>query len=381
MIYFDNSATTKPYREVVDKIAHISLNDFGNPSSLHSLGLRAEKLVDNARKILANTLHAKPEEILFTSGGTEAINMAIKGSADALKRSGRHILSSPIEHAASLESIKQLESMGFTPEFLAVDAFGKVDLEDVKSKLRPDTILVNIMMVNNETGVIQPVIDASHLIKSHSKAVFHVDAVQAYGKIPIDTRTLKADLISFSAHKIHGPKGVGMLYVRGGTRINPILSGGGQERKLRSGTINVPGIAGFAEAASIKLDGLVRDKGQIKSVRDTLMEALNERLKGQIRINSPEDGLPEILNISFLNVKSEIILHALEMRDIYVSSGSACHSRSGAISHVLQAMNLPRQWADGAIRFSFCGDNTVEEAIQCADALAEIVAPLTGLKK
>jgi len=381
MIYFDNSATTKPYREVVEKIADISLNEFGNPSSLHSLGLRAEKLVDNARKTLANTLHAKPDEILFTSGGTEAINLALKGSADALKRSGRHILSSPTEHAASLESIRHLESLGFVTEFLTVDAYGRVELEDLKAKLRPDTILVNIMMVNNETGVIQPVKEASHLIKSQSKAVLHVDAVQAYGKIPIDTRALKADLISFSAHKIHGPKGVGMLYVRGGTRINPILSGGGQERKLRSGTINVPGIAGFAEAASLKHDRLAQDNAQIKRVRDALVKALNERLNGQIRINSPEDGLPDILNISFLNVKSEIILHALEIRDIYVSSGSACHSRSGAVSHVLQAMKLPRQWVDGAIRFSFCGDNTVDEAISCADALADIVVPLSGLKK
>lgn len=381
MIYFDNSATTKPYEEVVELISEISLENFANPSSLHSFGLRAEKIVEQARKTLAGTLHAKPEEVLFTSGGTEAINLALKGSADALKRMGRHILTSPTEHPASLESLKQLETLGFIIEYLAVDGDGRARLDDLKSRLRPDTILVNMMLVNNETGLIQPVQEASVIVKSNKGTVFHVDAVQGYGKVPMDVRTLMADLISISAHKIHGPKGVGLLFMRSGTRLNPLMTGGGQEKKLRSGTINVPGIAGFARAAAIKTERMDQDNARIQEVRLSLQKALEALLPGRIRMLSPSDGVPGILNIAFSGLKSEIILHALEMHEIYVSSGSACHSRQGGISHVLKAMNIPPQWADGAIRFSFSGDNTVEEAQTCVATLAEVLKPMIGSKK
>jgi len=374
MIYFDNSATTKPYKEVVDLVAKISYEEFGNPASLHSFGIRAERILEQSRKQLAETLKADPEEIIFTSGGTESINMAIKGTAEAMKRSGKHILSTPIEHPAALESLKVLEEMGFTVEMLNVDDKGRIDPEELKRKIRKDTILVNIIMVNNETGVIQPVAEAAQIIKSvNPKTVFHVDAVQAYGKLPIDTRKLKADIISFSAHKIHGPRGVGMMYLRHGTKIRPILAGGGQEKQYRSGTVNVPGIAGFACAAVRKTSQMEEDNRTIRQVRERLIAELKSRMPDQIRINSPEDGLPGILSISFRSVKSEVILHALEQHEIYVSSGSACSSKKNSISHVIKALNIPAPWSDGTIRFSFCGENNEEEATACAQALQEIL--------
>ncbi len=379
MIYFDNSATTKPYNEVVELVARLMSEEFGNSSSLHTMGIRAERILENTRKMLAETIKAQPEEIVFTSGGTEAINMAIKGGAEALKRTGKHILTSPIEHDASLESLKCLSGMGFDLEFLKVDEVGRVSLEDLKEKIRKDTILVNIMAVNNELGTIEPVEEAASIIKaSNSKALFHVDAVQAYGKIPISVRNLKADLISFSAHKVHGPKGVGMLYIRQGTRLHPILSGGGHERKYRSGTVNVPGIAGFGLAASTKIQKLKQDNAVCRIVRSRLLSELDSRLGLSLRVNSPENGVDNILNLSFSGVKSEVLLHYLEMKEIYVSSGSACHSKKGTASHVLKAVGVPPMWTDGAMRFSFSGDNSEQEAVACAEAICDA---LNTLKK
>lgn len=374
MIYFDNGATTRPYKEVLELISKLSYEEFGNPSSLHSLGVRAERVLEDSRKQIAETIKAGQDEIIFTSGGTEAINMALRGSAEALKRCGKHILSTPIEHSASLESLKFLQSTGYEVEMLHVDSFGMIDLDDLKSKLRQDTILVNIMMVNNEVGSIEPVIDAGHIIKSFNSGInFHVDAVQAYGKTIINTKNLKADLLSFSAHKIHGPKGVGMLYIRSGTKIHPIMSGGSQERQLRPGTVNVPGIAGFARAAVKKTANMDQDNHIIKKVREKLVFELQQRLSDKIRINSPHNSLPGILNISFSTVKSEVILHALELKEIYVSSGSACSSKKQTVSHVIKAMHVPPPWSDGAIRFSFSGENTEKEAVICAETLHDIV--------
>jgi len=374
MIYFDNSATTKPYEEVIELIARLMSEEFGNSSSLHVLGLRAERILEDTRDKLASTIKAKPEELVFTSGGTESVNMAIRGTAEVLKRSGNHILSSPVEHAASLESLKELERIGYQVEYLEVDEYGRILLDDLKAKLRKDTILVNIMAVNNELGTIEPVYEAAQIIKSNNKAtVFHVDAVQAYGKIPVNTRDLNADLISFSSHKIHGPKGVGMLYMRKGTRIHPLIMGGGHERKLRSGTVNVPCIAGFGLAALIKTGRMKEDQEKNGRIRDILIRELSASLSGKIRVNSPEDGVENILNISFKGIKSETLLHFLEMRDIYVSTGSACSSKKNAISHVLKAAKVPQQWAEGSIRFSFGSFNTEDEAVIVADAIKEII--------
>lgn len=377
MIYFDNGATTRPYKEVVELVSRLMYEEFGNSSSLHTLGIRAERILEDARKTLAETIKAIPEEIIFTSGGTESVNMAIRGSVDALKRYGRHILSSPVEHSASLETLKALDSMGFQVEYLKVDGYGRIMLDDLRDKLRSDTIFVNIMAVNNELGTIEPITEASRIIKENSDlTLFHVDAVQAYGKIPINLRTIGADLMSFSAHKIHGPKGVGMLYMKKGTRLNPIITGGGHEFKLRSGTVNVPGIAGFGLAASMKVARLKEDQQNCRRVRERLLDEIRQRMSDigvEIRVNSPEDGEDNILNVSFKGIKSENILHFLEMHDIYVSSGSACHSRKDAVSHVLKAAKVPQEWAQGAIRFSFSGENTEEEAVICAEKLAEIM--------
>lgn len=374
MIYFDNSATTKPYNEVVNLISRIMLEDYGNSSSLHNFGLRAERILEEARADIAETIKAKPEEIVFTSGGTESVNLAIKGSAEILKRSGSHILSSPVEHAASIESLKELERIGYEVEYLEVDEYGKISLDDLKRKLRKDTILVNIMAVNNELGTIEPIIEASRIIKSgNSKTIFHVDAVQGYGKIPISTRELEADLISFSAHKIHGPKGVGMIYIRKGTRVHPMMMGGGHERKIRSGTVNVPCIAGFSLAACTKTANMKKDQANCKKIKERITDGLSEALGSSIRVNSPSDGVENILSISFKGIKSETLLHYLEMHDIYVSSGSACNSKKDSISHVLKAVGLSRSWAEGTIRFSFGSFNTVDEAETTVKAILDIM--------
>ncbi len=374
MIYFDNSATTQPYKEVIELIAKLMYEEFGNSSSLHSLGLRAERILEDARDKLAATIKAKPEELVFTSGGTESVNMALRGTAEILKRSGNHILSSPVEHSAALESLNELKRLGYEVEFIDVDKYGRILIEDLKSKLRKDTILVNIMAVNNELGTIEPINEAAQIIKSNSEAtIFHVDAVQAYCKIPINTRDLNADFISFSSHKIHGPKGVGMLYMRKGTRLHPLMMGGGHERKLRSGTVNVPCIAGFGLAAYIKAERMKEDQKNSGKIRNILINELNNSLGTEVRVNSPEDGAENILNISFKGIKSETLLHFLEMREIYVSSGSACNSKKNAISHVLEAIEIPRQWAEGAIRFSFGSFNTEKEAVITADAIKEIM--------
>lgn len=377
MIYFDNSATTQPYKEVIKLVAKLMSEEFGNSSSLHTLGIRAERILEDNRDKLATTIKAKPEELIFTSGGTESVNMALRGTAEILKRSGKHILSSPVEHSAALESLKELERLGCEVEYLDVDKYGRILVDDLKSKLRKDTILVNIMAVNNELGTIEPLGEAAQIIKSNSeRTIFHVDAVQAYGKILINTRDLNADFISFSSHKIHGPKGVGMLYMRKGIRLHPLMMGGGHERNLRAGTVNVPGIAGFGLAASIKTERMKEDQKNSRKIRNILINELNNSIGTDIRINSPEDGVENILNISFKGIKAETLLHFLEMREIYVSSGSACNSKKNAISHVLKAIEIPRQWAEGAIRFSFGSFNTEKEAVITADAIKEIITKL-----
>ncbi len=374
MIYFDNSATTRPYNEVVELTAQLMLEEFGNSSSLHNLGIRAEHILEDSRAKLAKTIKALQEEIVFTSGGTESINMALRGSAEILKRSGNHILTSPVEHSASLESLKDLERLGFEVEYLQVDKYGRVLLEDLKDKLRKDTILVNIMAVNNELGTIEPVIEASHIIKSNNKnTAFHVDAVQGFCKLGINTRELLADFISFSAHKIHGPKGVGMLYIRKGNRLHPLIFGGGHEAKLRSGTVNIPSIAGFCLAAEKKIDRMKEDQGNSLIIRERLIRELKQSPGINMNINSPDDGIENIINISFEGIKSETMLHFLEIDEIYISSGSACHSKRNSISHVLKAVGLTTNLAKSAIRFSFGSFNTEDEAVTVANSIKKVL--------
>lgn len=350
MIYLDNSATTRQHDQVTDTMLTYMREDFGNPSSLYSLGITAEKAVKEARKKVMKAMGRKAGTVYFTSGGTEADSMAIFGTAMARKRRGRGIVTSKVEHPAVLEACGRLEEMGFEVTYVGVDSECRVNMEELKAAIRDDTILVTIMQVNNETGTIMPVDDLAEL---KQQALLHTDAVQAFGKIGLPGG---ADLISVSGHKIHGPKGIGGLWVREGVHIRPFLVGGGQEAGMRSGTENVPAIAGFGIAAELAED----PQSVVAQVRDYLRRGLKEEIP-DIRFNSPEDACPSVLNVSFLGTRAEVLLHTLEQDEIYVSTGSACSSNKKGQSHVLEAMGLSDKEIEGAVRFSFSRYNTIEE--------------------
>ncbi|HHU17534.1 MAG: cysteine desulfurase family protein [Anaerovoracaceae bacterium] len=364
-VYLDNSATTKPYKEVIDVMVKYMQTYYGNPSSLHSMGLDAERAIKEARKIIANSIKAKDEEIYFTSGGTEADNMAIFGAAQARRRRGNKIITSKIEHPAVLETCKNLEVLGFKVEYIPVDCNGIIDLSALREALDEQTILISVMQINNELGSIQPITEIAEMKSNAEKKLkteilLHIDAVQSFGKLPINVKDSSIDLITISGHKIHGPKGVGALYIRKGLNIKPYLYGGGQERGLRSGTENVPAIAGFGVAVDLYMKNFEKRMETIQSVRNYLEECICSEIK-DIRINSPKDGSPAILNVSFLGVRGEVILHTLEQSNIYVSTGSACSSKKRGQSHVLEAIGLSNTEIEGAIRFSFSEFNTIEE--------------------
>ena len=372
-IYFDNSATTKPFDEVIDVISDTLRHVYGNPSALHKIGIDAEKVLKSAREDIAKTLNVEPKEIIFTSGGTESNNFAIKGYLEGNKRSGNHIITTKIEHPAVLEVFKFLETKGYKVDYINVLENGVIDLQDLKSKITEDTALISVMLVNNETGAIEPieqVIDIKNEIKPSIKV--HVDAVQAYGKLPINLKTLKIDMMSVSSHKIHGPKGIGCLFIRNGIKLHPEMLGGGQEQNLRSGTENVPLIAGFAKAASIMNKNILANSEKVKEVRETLLHEL-EKTDINYKVISTNEGLPYILNIAFLNTKSEVMLHHLEDQGIYVSTGSACSQKRKKYSHVLTAMGLPVNVIDSAIRFSFSNLNTKEEAVKTVECIKKTI--------
>lgn len=350
-VYLDNSATTKVAQEAVDAMVHALTQAFGNPSSLHRKGMEAEKIVSESRQKIASALGVKAREIYFTSGGTESNNLAIKGTAYARKRYGKHMITTSIEHPSVLEAFMQLEKDGFNVTYLKVDDKGHIDLEELKHAIRPDTILVSIMYVNNEVGSIQTIQDAAKIISQNKNTVFHVDAVQAFGKIPLIPNLSGIHLLSLSAHKVYGPKGVGALFVRGGTKVDPLINGGGQEEGLRSGTENVPGIAGFSAAAELAFKNLSLWQQRMRELKERLKNGILSEIPNTV-LNGPEDGAPHILNISFLGTKAEVLLHALEMHGIYVSTGSACSSHKNAKSHVLLAMGKTPEEIEGAIRFS-----------------------------
>lgn len=372
-IYFDNSATTKPFNEVVEVIANTLKNTYGNPSALHKLGIDAERILIDSREKIAMTLNVTPKEIIFTSGGTESNNFAIKGYLEENKRSGNHIITTKIEHPAVLEVFKFLETKGYKVDYVNVLENGVVDLEDLKNKINKETALISVMFVNNETGAIQPIqqiIDIKNEIKPSIKV--HVDAVQAYGKLPINLAKLRIDMMSISSHKIHGPKGVGCLFIRKGIKIHPEMLGGGQEQNLRSGTENIPSIAGFARAAEIMNENILTNSKKVQSIKETFLEEL-AKTGIEYRVISTKEGLPYILNVAFLNTKSEVMLHHLEQQGIYVSTGSACSQRRKKYSHVLTAMNLPSKVIDSAIRFSFSSLNTDNEAIKTVECIKQII--------
>ena len=378
-IYLDNSATTRPYDEVVDYMERISRETYGNPSSLHLKGIEAERLVKKARETIAASLGANPKEIIFTSGGTESNNLAILGYLDANPKNGRHIIATKIEHPSVLEVFKRLESRGYQAEYIDVDEKGMLDLEKFRSAIKEDTSLISVILVNNETGSIQAINKIVEIKNSiNPKTAFHVDAVQAYGKMNLTTIRGYVDFMSVSSHKIHGPKGAGALYVKNKTKINPIIFGGGQEKSLRSGTENVAGICGFGLAAKMAFDKIEENHAKAEKLKSLFINKL-KTCSYELKIISPEHSSPYILNVSFKHVPAEVLLHHLESRNIFVSTGAACSSRKNLQSHVLAAMKIEKCYAEGAVRFSFSVFNTEEDIIEVSDALGAIVPKLQAI--
>ncbi|MDF2988556.1 MAG: cysteine desulfurase family protein [Eubacterium sp.] len=379
-IYLDNSATTKPYDEVVQYIYEVSRNFYGNPSSLHTKGIEAENLVKKARFQIATVLKADSKEIFFTSGGTESNNMAIMGYLRANPRAGKHIITSEIEHPSVMEVFKHLESEGFRVNYIPVDQNGIIKLDILKEVINKETALLSFMYTNNEVGANQPIAEIDRIRKELSpSAVLHIDAVQAFGKTPVFQAGMNIDLLSISAHKIHGPKGIGALYIRKGIKVKPILLGGGQETALRSGTENVPGICGFGLATEMIFSSLEGNFLKAKELKQHFIEKLKQNFEDAV-INSSDEALPYIINVSFPNLKSEVLLHHLEQKNIYVSTGSACSSHKSSHSHVLKAMGVSPKYIDGAIRFSLSAGNTMEELDETINALKEII-PVISIKR
>lgn len=364
--YLDNSATTWVYPQVADKILELLTVKYGNPSSLHTKGMEAEEELNTARHIIAKSVGAQDKEIYFTSGGTEANNLAIMGVANAMKRRGNKIVTTAFEHSSVYETMKQLENQGFEVTYIPPDSNGNICANDFAQAIDDKTILVSIMAVNNELGSILPVEEVARIIKnSKSPALMHCDCVQAYCKIPLKFNKLGVDLATISAHKIHGPKGVGALYIKNGIRILPNTFGGEQEKKIRPGTEALPLIAGFGK--SVELANIEKDLEYVTE--------LNNYAKGKllslpdITLNSPLDALPYILNISVKGIRSETMLHFLEEKNIFVSSGSAC--AKGKASHVLSSMKLDKNISDSAIRISFSNDNTTADIDALCDGIAQ----------
>ncbi|WP_017434947.1 cysteine desulfurase family protein [Saccharococcus caldoxylosilyticus] len=381
MIYLDNSATTKPFPEVIDSFVTVATKYFGNPSSLHELGMKSERLLTQAREQIAAALKVKPSEIVFTSGGTEANNFAIKGVAFQYRHRGKHIITTAIEHPSVSEPCQQLEQLGFEVTYLPVNEHGMVTAERVKKALREDTILVSVMHVNNEVGAIQPVEEIGALLAHYPKTIFHVDRVQGISKVPLDMKKARIDLCTMSAHKFHGLRGAGILYVRQGIRLSPLLAGGGQEMQLRSGTENVPAIVAMAKALRIALEKY--DK-QIDYLHEVKQAWLNE-LKAipEIQINTPvEHSAPHIINFSLKHgMKPEVFVHELAKSDIFVSTTSACSSKKKAPSKTLLAMGVGEERAESGIRISLSFENTLEEIPLAVAAMKKAIEKLSEVTR
>ena len=360
MIYLDNSATTKPAAEAVAAMTRVLTEDFGNPSSLYRIGLDAEKIVKAAREEVAKALECKPAELTFTSCGTESNNTVLKGVWRSRNRQGKRIITTSVEHPAVLRVCEELEQMGADVVYLPVTPDGSFDMDAFDAALNKDTILVSVMYVNNESGAVMPIKEIA--AKAHglgNGCLVHTDAVQAFGKLDCSVKDLGVDFLSLSGHKIHGPKGVGALYVKNVLHIPAFMLGGGQESGFRSGTENMPGIAGLGAAAKLLNENWKRNAAKMAETRAYLKERILAEIP-DVKVNSPAEGAPSVLNVSFLNCRAEVLLHQLENDQIYVSTGSACSSKKKG-SHVLTAMHLRPEEIEGAIRFSFCADNTKEQ--------------------
>lgn len=372
-IYLDHSATTPVDPEVAALMMTYYTEKYGNPSSVHSFGREAKQALEEARRQVAALIGATPQEVTFTSGGTEADNLAIFGTAEAMRKKGKHIITSAIEHHAVLETCQFLEKNGFELTVIPVDSEGIVSVEEIRKAVRPDTILISVMHANNEVGAIQPIAEIGQLAKELG-VTFHVDAVQSLGKLPINVKEMNIDLLTVSSHKIYGPKGVGALYIRKGVRIVPRAHGGGQEKKRRSGTENTPGIIGFGKACELAGQRMADDAEQQKKLRDKLMNGILERIE-YVKVNGPqgEKRLPNNVNVSIRFVEGESLLLSLDMLGIAASSGSACTSGSLDPSHVLLAMGLVHEIAHGSLRFSLGHQNTEEEIDYVLEQLPKIV--------
>jgi cysteine desulfurase len=376
-IYADHAATSPVHPEVAEKMLEVMKNTFGNPSSIHAFGREARKIVDEAREVLAKSIGAKPNEIIITSGGTEADNYALVGIAEAYQERGKHIITTAIEHHAVLHTCEQLEKRGFEVTYLPVDGKGRISVADLQSSLREDTILVSIMYGNNEVGTLQPIAEIGEVVKE-SQAYFHSDAVQAYGTTPINVKELGIDLMSVSAHKLNGPKGIGFLYVKEGISPAPRFYGGEQERKRRPGTENVAGIAGFKEAVLISQKEMHEKQNLYKNYKKLLTEKLSELGVDFSQNGSLENSLPHVLNLSFPGTDVEAMLVNLDLSGIAASSGSACTAGSIDPSHVLVAMfGKESEQVRNSIRFSFGLYNTESQILHIAEETAKIVKRLT----
>lgn len=367
-IYFDNAATTKPYEEVINAVADGMREFYANPSSLHNLGIKSEKKLNNVREVLAQSIKVNKDEIYFTSGGSEANNLIIKG----IVKPGHHLITTAFEHHSVLMTCEELEKSGVRVTYLEVDSNGRISLEDLKEAISKDTVLVSIMHLNNEMGAIQDIEEIGKIIKEKStRAKFHVDAVQSYGKIPIDVKKLNVDMLSVAGHKIHGPKGIGFCYIKKGIVINSLIKGGSQEGGIRAGTQNIPGAIGLEKASEISIANMESNFKYVNELKEYMINKLLE-IK-DIRINSPlkEGFSPYILNVSFIGVRAEVLLHLLEESGIYVATGSACTSKSSIASgsYVMKALKLKPNEIESAIRFSFSKENTKEEVDKVIEVL------------
>ena len=378
MIYFDHAATTPVDPRVLQKMLPYFTENFGNPNSQHACGRRAAAAVDEARDTVASLIGAKPNEIYFTSGGTESDNWALRGAAHAYANKGKHLIVSAVEHPAMISTARELQKEGFAVTFAAVDEFGRVDVEELRKSIRPDTTFIGVMTANNEIGTLQPVAEIAALARERG-ILFFTDAVQAAGALKLNVNAPAVDMLSFSGHKFYGPKGVGVLYIRSGARVGKIITGGHQERSMRGGTTNVPGIVGLAEAFRLANEEMAQNNAHVSAIRDRFVARVLREIP-YVKFNGhPKDRLPNNANFSFRYIEGESLLFSLDLSGIAVSSGSACPSGSLEPSHVLLATGLPEGLAHGSVRFSFGKENTAEQIDFAVDKLKEIVVRLRNL--
>lgn len=376
--YLDNSATTRCLESVRDLVVQTMMEDYGNPSSRHLKGVEAERYLREAREKIARTMKVNEKEIFFTSCGTESNNWALIGAAMANRRAGTHIITTSVEHAAVLQPLMYLEEQGFRITFLPVDRYGRIRLEDLKEAICEDTILVSTMYVNNELGAVEPVEEVGRFLKEkYPRILYHVDAIQAYGKYRILPKKMGIDMLSVSGHKIHGPKGTGFLYVNEKVKIKPLILGGGQQKGMRSGTDNVPGIAGIGEAAMEAYRDFEEKRDYLLKLKKYFMDEVSGLPDVVLNSLPGDEGAPHIVSVSFRGVRSEVLLHALEEKGIYVSSGSACSSNKKLpVSTVLKEIGMERELLDATLRFSFSRYNTEEELAYCVGVLRELLPVL-----